>query len=380
MTNISKFLLLLLFFLPLNSLLCKSLVNKTKITDYSGFWESADTYKFYEPKSLEETQEIVLNAYRKNVPIRICGNHHSRNGFSLPRKDEILIGTKNLSSLEFIAQNLVKVGAGPNILHINQVLNSFNLRLPVINDGPAGPSLGGFISASGFGFNSQIEGGFWENVLEVGLIVGDGKVLNLKRSDHLFPWIFGSMGQLGVITHALLKVVPINNKEKINIPIGKAINLNDKKFKFRDKYPEGPKKLYWITFLATKKKLNLGLKELKNLRNEFSYLFEIDSFGDLEMEIKFKEFNPPLFFEENEDIQVFALRGYLKSNKIDKRLEKLEQKANILAQKFGYRRYLQSELIGNPEEIKIIWQKNYWKFLEIKKDLDPKFLFNQGLF
>jgi FAD/FMN-containing dehydrogenase len=176
--------------------------------------------------------------------------NQSRNGF-LPKENEFLIKTQNMVKLEFLDKNKIRVGAGPNIKHVNGVLKLFNLELPLIHGGPPGPTVGGFISAGGFGLNSNVEGGFWENVLEITLVVNNGQVLRLKQGDKMFPWVFGSMGQLGLIADAVLKVIPIKRGEEIKVPIGKIINLNSKEYYTEWKETSLDKPLYWLNFFGT---------------------------------------------------------------------------------------------------------------------------------
>jgi hypothetical protein len=351
-----------------------------KLKDYSGFRESSQSYYSFTPKNSEEASEIIKFAYKKNIPIRFCGKNQSRNGFSLPKKSEYLIKTQNMANLEFLDENKIRVGAGPNILHVNGVLRLFNLQLPLVHGGPPGPSVGGFISAGGFGLNSDEEGGFWENVFEVTLVVGNGKVLKLKQGDKIFPWIFGSMGQLGLITEAVLKVIPIKDGGGNKIPIGKTLNLNSKEYYTKWKETSSDKPLFWLNFFATKKIADRGRGDLEKLREEFKDLFEGSEFVRYEREIKYKNFNPPLIFHEGQPFMVQVLWGYLKSKVIPSQLAFLDKKAFFLAQKYGYRRYVQTEFNNIPEMFKLNWGSDYTQFYNLKAKLDPKFLFSQGLF
>lgn len=351
-----------------------------KLKDYSGVWESNDPYFTFSPKNLEQAQMIIKYAYSKNIPIRFCGRNHSANGLSLPKKNEFLIKTQNLAFLEFVDENRIRVGAGPNLKYLNEILKTFNLQLPVLNGGPAGPSVGGFISAGGLGNTSNEEGGFWENVFEITIVIKNGEVLKINREDELFPWIFGSIGQFGLITEAVLKVIPIENGGGKKIPFGKIINLNSKEYLAQWKENGSEKPLYWLNFFGTKEMVDKSRKDLENLRNEFINYFENLDFVGFERDIKYKNFNPPLIFSEGQGFSVQGLWGHLKPNYKSFDLSTLEVKANFFAKKYGHRRYVQTDFNNRPEFFKDNWGENYLKFYSLKKKLDPKFLFGQGLF
>jgi hypothetical protein len=351
-----------------------------KIKDYSGFRESSDSYYSFSPSNIEEAKKIIKFAYTNNIPIRFSGRNHSKNGYSLPKKNEYLIRTKNLATLEFIDEKSIKVGSGPSLNHVNRVLKKFNLELPVLNGGADGPSVGGYISAGGMSNTSLENGGFWENVIEVTLVVANGEVLKLRPSDTIFPWLFGSMGQLGLITDAILKVIPRKDGGGAKIPIGRTLNLNSPEYYSETKITSSENPLYWLNFFVKKELASKNKEELEKLRVEFADYFQGNSLPIYDWDIKYKSFNPPLIFPEG---QAFALQGLfaqLKPQFGPNDLSLLEKKAESLAKKYGLKRYIQTELSDDPGVYKNNWGENYSKFYSIKKKLDPKFLFNQGFF
>src|SRR3546814_8468035 len=54
---------------------------------------------------------------------------------------------------------------------------------------------------------SELHGGFWEHVLSVTLIDGNGRIREIVETDENFPWLFGSFGQLGVLFEAKLRLL-----------------------------------------------------------------------------------------------------------------------------------------------------------------------------
>jgi len=340
-------------------------------TDYSKINKSADRYIVTAPKNIEEAREIIKTAYQKGMPIRFSGSNHSQNGFSLPKENEVLLKTKNLNEITFKSEKIIKVGAGVNLWYLNDFLKSYNLKLPLINGGGAAPGLGGFISAGGISPKSKIYGGFWENVEEITLIVKDGELLSLNKKNSLFPWIFGSMGQLGLIVNAHLRMAPIKSNRKISLPEKRKINFKQ----FYDSKHKRP--LYWFNLFLTKDQMEKGKIELNLLKKKYSKYF-----SDLEpytWPIKFHTFNPPLIFSKNKTFYCLGIFSYLKRTYGPVELKKMDQDFFDIVQRHGFGRYIQSERNIRPEEFKLLWgEKLYEKFKSLKKLYDPKFLFNKG--
>gem|GEM_PF-3472658 len=340
------------------------------IKDYSNIHQSFGSYLLTEPSTTNEASEIIRLAYLRGFPLRFSGSNHSQNGNSLPKKNEILIRSLNLNEVTFLNEHSIKVGAGVNLWYLNQHLKSLNLKLKVFNDGGAAPSLGGYISAGGISSKSRIFGGFWENVLEITLIIKNGEILNLRKSHPLFSWVFGSMGQLGFITSAQLEIIPVNPNKKISIP--------EKKIKIPKNSESKPRRsLYWYNLFLAKDQLEKGKSELDGLKKKYSKYFR-----DLEIyhwPIKFKSFNPPLVFSKNESFICLGIFSLLKDQYGPEVLREIDREFFAIVQKNRFGRYIQAERDIRPEGLKILWGGGiYDKFHSLKKFYDPKSLFNQG--
>ena len=129
------------------------------------------------------------------------------------------------------------------------------------------------------------------------------------------------MGQLGLITDAVLKVIPIKDGGEKKIPIGETIDLNSKEYYTEWKKTSSDKPLYWINFFGTKVIAENGRGDLEKLRIEFRDLFEGSEFVRYEREIKYKNFNPPLIYPEERPFMVQVLWGYLKDKVISSHLD-----------------------------------------------------------
>src|SRR5207247_426446 len=125
---------------------------------------SSETFCEVSPTSIDEVCEIVRLAYRYNIPLRIRGRGHTLNGSSLPCENELTIQTSNLCEIQFTEGGTVTIGAGLVLWTLRSYLNTYKYTLPVVNDGYPGPSVGGYISAGGFGIGSMFYGCFCGNV------------------------------------------------------------------------------------------------------------------------------------------------------------------------------------------------------------------------
>ncbi len=150
---------------------------------------------------------IVQLAGEHGIPLRTRGRGHALNGSSLPQKSELTVNTRNLTKASLQPDGTVAVGGGAVLWMVDEWLRTAGLSLPVVNDGYAGPSVGGFVAAGGFGPGSATAGGFWNNVSELTIVGGQGQIQRLGRDAPLFPWLFGAMGQLGIIVEAKLDTV-----------------------------------------------------------------------------------------------------------------------------------------------------------------------------
>ncbi len=182
------------------------------ITDHGRAVSSAGRYYQVYPDSTEMVAVIVREALQRHAAVRVRGAGHSHHGHSLPRRDETLLRCERLARFSFSAPGTVTVGAGASLWALDDVLRDYGYRLPVLNGGGPGPTVGGFIAAGGIDHaSSGLFGGFWDNVRAVTLVDGRGEVLTVTPDDELYPWLFGSMGQLGVFTEATLDIVAVGD-------------------------------------------------------------------------------------------------------------------------------------------------------------------------
>lgn len=358
-------------------------VNQEKQNDFSNVRTSSDCYLEVWPKTKEEVAKIVAIAYKNNILIRTQGNAHSQNASALPKNSEILIHTSMLNRVQFKKLGTVNVGSGVPIFLLYLTLDFYEYgSIPIYNAGDIGPSIGGFISAGGIGKQSRVFGGFWENVLEITVVTGYGKILHISKNDPLFPWMFGSMGQFGIITDATLKLYPLDStKEESmkNYPLGFETNLLSREFSGA-RFAKRPRRMpmYWFNLFVKPNQVPEAEEALKQLQKKYSSLLAFAPF--YYWPVKHYSIVPPLVYPNAEDFVTVGISGFPTTKEFNNELLlQLEKDFADLCSKNHYKRYIQTELSNTPTTYqKYFGNDIYEHFKKLKLEQDPKHLFNHG--
>lgn len=343
-----------------------------KLTDYSYFHQSIENYDYCEFETLKNTQQLIKKSYQQNRPVRVRGNGHSMNGSSLPRQNELLLLSASCSHFRFDKPGTITVGSGAAIWDVNQLLQKYGFELYVFNDGNAkASSVGGYLSAGGFGERSILYGGFWETADHIILVNGKGEIIKSVYGDGIFQWLFGSMGQLGFIYEVCLKIKPLSNHPDY------PMNNSGRVVPSTSNWP----KQVWYNLLTTKKHQQEAIHELNILRHIHKYTWVNRPVYNYE--IAFKTFNPPLFFPEQEPILVFGIWGdpWNGESFEPETLRLLEKDFSALIfEKPWFRRYIQAEFVFDDFNYKRYFGQNILaEFKKIKILLDPRNIFGNGI-
>jgi glycolate oxidase len=172
------------------------------------------------PGSTEEVAEVVMIANRHRIPLVPRDGGTGLTDGARPERRGIVVDVKRMNQIEEIdlENRTCTVGAGINMLKLNEVLAKHDLIYP---DDPASypcSLVGGRIGTSGwslvgsrFGHTRDLVLSF-DIVLPTGQVIraGDGGPKNSKSSSgyqlkHLF---MGHQGTLGIATRATLKLYP----------------------------------------------------------------------------------------------------------------------------------------------------------------------------
>jgi FAD/FMN-containing dehydrogenase len=356
-------------------------LSHTPQTDYARIHHSSNCYLEAWPTTTIQMSALVKTAYQLHIPIRTQGGSHSQNGSSLPQQSELLIHTNALNTIKLLSPNEILTGSGVPVAIINQYIADYDMKIPVFNDGQtSGPTVGGFISAGGVHPASSIYGGFWDQVNEITLVSGNGKIFHVRTGDSLFPWLFGSMGQFGIITEAKLKTIStnFNVNEKSKFKAGAQLRIDFKnnggRYHLESKNAQS---ILWLVLFVAPDQLNEAMNDLSQLENKYGTAMQ---YAPLLQYMINTQSAPPLIFKNKNSFYLITIWG----NKINNaanlaQFEQLNNDYAKLAASKKYNRYIQAEFPGSPEIYKEYFNNTvYTDFKKIKSQMDPEFLFNAG--
>lgn len=181
--------------------------------DYGRLHSQTEGFWLYQPSSTTEALSGWQTLIQQGRRPRIRGAGHSMHGGSLPRAGEVLVSTLQLNALRWMLDHpqgpRVHVGAGAQVWVVDALARSLGYRLPVVHDGGAAASVGGFISAGGFGVNSDRYGGFWNHVHHLECLSPEGDYQILQPADPEFWTCFGGGGKGYLILSAELTLIQL---------------------------------------------------------------------------------------------------------------------------------------------------------------------------
>jgi FAD/FMN-containing dehydrogenase len=350
------------------------------IADFSGLRWSAAGFHEVAPRTADELCRIVSAACARGMPVRTRAQGHSLNGSTLPAAGELLVRTADLREVRFASPGSVTAGCGTVLWVLQSVLRAHGFDLPVLNDGYPGPTVGGYLAAGGFGPKSDLHGGFWDNVAGLTFVDGGGRLRRVARDDALFPWLFGSMGQLGIFAEATLAIVPLEGAAQY--PEGKALvapRLAEQHVPLQFA-PRGDERLFWFTLFVPDEELAVAQRELLALEARHGgalrfaerYCYPVRHRGMV----------APLVYPEARPFTATGAWGWLgdASREAVEKLLAFDRGFMALAMsRPGYRRYIQSELPAGPQIYEQCFGPAiYAELRRIKSELDPGYLLNRG--
>lgn len=244
---------------PLN--LTASVHDNQCLTDYGQFHRFASPFWLFQPESLEELVQCLERCAEHNIPVSCRGAGHSMNGSSFPRSGGILVSTINLNQVQLSDPQYVSTQSGVQVLELDRWLRQFGFQLPVVHDGGlSGPTVGGFISAGGFGCSSDQRGGFWNHIREIKFWQNGLGVSRVTPDDELFYKICGSGKPNGVILSAKLEIDSNESVPDLCYPLSARLSFQ---------YVEHPR-LIWFTLIAPLKQQLMLRRSLTSLHIDFS--------------------------------------------------------------------------------------------------------------
>ncbi|MCB9033858.1 MAG: FAD-binding oxidoreductase [Chitinophagales bacterium] len=342
------------------------------ISDKSYFYYSDKEYYEVYSNQVDEIIELVRYASANNLKIKIRGNGHSSNNSTFPSKKEILFRTDSLNKIAIINDSTAFIQSGVILHEAQEYLYNLGYKMIVVNEGGNGPTLGGFISASGIGANGDV--GFWETIRSINLIDGNCKNINISNTDSTFKWIFGSMGEFGIIVGAEVKIEKISNE--ISFKSSKLEN------KILEKYY-----YYWFPFMFDVERIdsiNAYFNEIKDsILIECGFQNSIIKLNTGGNYVKFQSFNPPLIYE-NRPFIILGFKCLINKNEenIQEKVENLKSKIIQIKLDNNLQLYFQVATFRKNKEniLKFLNSKIYENYKEIKGVFDPNNVFGSDIF
>ena len=184
----------------------------------------------------EEVSEIVKYAYENNIPVTPRGSGTGLVGAAVPLKGGIVIDLSLMNKiLEIDDENLtLTVEPGVLLMEISKFVEEHDLFYPP-DPGEKSATIGGNINTNAGGMRAVKYGVTRDYVRGLEVVLPNGEIVNLggkvvKNSSgySLKDLIVGSEGTLGIVTKAILKLIPLPKKAvSLLIPFNTLENAID---------------------------------------------------------------------------------------------------------------------------------------------------------
>lgn len=162
-----------------------------------------------QPGSVNDVVKMVSFCKRNCIKVAARGQGHSTAGQSQV-EGGVVIDMSTLSDIESIGPSHVKVQGGLRWRDLLEEVVPDGLTPPVLT-GYVGLSIGGTLSMGGIGAASFRHGAQVNNVLELQVVTGTGKLVTCSptKNSTLFNAVLGGVGQYGIIVRATLPLLPV---------------------------------------------------------------------------------------------------------------------------------------------------------------------------
>lgn len=170
--------------------------------------------------STEEVSRIMKYAYENNIPVTPRGSGTGLVGAAVPLKGGIVIDLSRMNKiLELDEENLtLTLEPGVLLMEIGKYVEEFDLFYPP-DPGEKSATIGGNISTNAGGMRAVKYGVTRDYVRGLEVVLPNGEVVNLggkvaKNSSgySLKDLMVGSEGTLGIVTKAILRLLPLPKK------------------------------------------------------------------------------------------------------------------------------------------------------------------------
>ena len=176
------------------------------------------------PENREQISKIMKYAYDNIIPVTPRGQGTGLVGAAVPIYGGILLSTEKMNNIiELDKDNLtLTVEPGVLLMELSKFVEDNDLLYPP-NPGEKSASIGGNISTNAGGMRAVKYGVTRDSIRELEVVLPNGKIIKVggkivkdTSGYALKDLIIGSEGTLGIVTKAVLKLIPL---PKINISL-----------------------------------------------------------------------------------------------------------------------------------------------------------------
>ncbi len=168
------------------------------------------------PRTTEEVSEILKICHEEKIPVIPRGAGTSLSGGALPTSDSVILGTSRLNNiLDLDIENrMVRVQTGVTNLSVTEAVESEGFFYAPDPSSQLVCTIAGNIAMNSGGAHCLKYGVTTNNLLGVKIVLMDGSVMELggeyldSGGLDLLGVVCGSEGQLGIVTEAVLKIIP----------------------------------------------------------------------------------------------------------------------------------------------------------------------------
>jgi|SRR5262249_22175979 len=162
-----------------------------------------------QPESIEDVQNIISFARRQGL--RVVSRGAGNSGYGQTLTDQIVLDTSNLTGVEHVADDVVRVGAGVKWSELQETLIPMGLSNHVLTSLPE-HTVGGTLSVGGFGRTSILYGTQADQAVGLEIVTGTGELVYASPdgpNSDLFNYSLCALGQTGIIVQAYIKIGPL---------------------------------------------------------------------------------------------------------------------------------------------------------------------------
>jgi cytokinin dehydrogenase len=167
------------------------------------------------PSSPEDIIRVVQFAHQNGLKIAPRGQGHSTHG-QAQVEGGIVVDLTSLSTITTIHADRVEVEAGALWSTLLQATLTQGLTPPVLTD-YLNLSIGGVLAVGGIGGTSYRYGAIVDNVLELQVVTGTGKLETCSptHQPELFENVLAGLGQCGIIVKVTLRLIPAQTHARV---------------------------------------------------------------------------------------------------------------------------------------------------------------------